>query len=826
MFIKSINLRNIRSYISQIIDFPAGSLVLAGDIGSGKSSILYSIEFALFGARRDSLSGEALLRKGCDEGSVELTFILDNKEVRIKRGLKRTSAGVMQTPGFIELNGSRINGMPTELKAIILGMIGYPKELLTKSNQLIYRYTVYTPQEEMKQILAEANDERAETLRRIFGIDKYKRIAENAAMHVKKIKEFRRELQGITTGLDEKKRELSALSEENNLVENFKKEIIPVFSAIREKKSNAREELSFLEERIKALNELKKSSDVCDARLIEIIKNRNQNRLELEAAESIIAGLKNKLNAVFLEEKKYPQIIDIEEEIVKKENEFNELSAKRNVLSERQKQTQKRILEIEQDIESRKDETAAGTEKERKYNEILEELKDKTIISDAVKNLSEKIKEIQSRTAETAARRENSHTIKQKITTLRKCPTCLQEVSEIHKERIIGEEAEKITTFDFELESLASEKQKLTEMFEEYSKKSDELNQKEREFAALSVELSNLKKLKEYIEETKILRLKLTEEKNKIFTELQKTDEKMSERIKEELLEKKQLLREIHEYNIKVKEKKHNLAMLAEKEEQKRKLNESQERLKQEVAEINNEKIKINKLIASMQNAEEMYKNKKNEFELLIEDEKRAEIRLGELNKEIEGIKKQMISLKKDIAEKEEAKKYNNHLTDVQEWIEKTFVAVVNMMEKQVMAKVYVQFSELFSGWFNLLIEEENTTVRIDESFLPIVSQNGYDISLDHLSGGEKNSVALAYRLALNKVINDMMSSIKTKDILILDEPTDGFSTEQLDRVKSVLDELKIKQTIIVSHEPKIESFVEHVIRVEKDEHVSHIVTR
>ena len=90
------------------------------------------------------------------------------------------------------------------------------------------------------------------------------------------------------------------------------------------------------------------------------------------------------------------------------------------------------------------------------------------------------------------------------------------------------------------------------------------------------------------------------------------------------------------------------------------------------------------------------------------------------------------------------------------------------------------------------------------------------------MSGGEKTSAALAYRLALNQVINNL-SNINTKDFIILDEPTDGFSSEQLDRMRLVLDELNVKQLIVVSHDPKIESFVENVIRLNKKEHVTEL---
>jgi len=67
------------------------------------------------------------------------------------------------------------------------------------------------------------------------------------------------------------------------------------------------------------------------------------------------------------------------------------------------------------------------------------------------------------------------------------------------------------------------------------------------------------------------------------------------------------------------------------------------------------------------------------------------------------------------------------------------------------------------------------------------------------------------------------MSKIKTRDLVILDEPTDGFSEQQLDKMRDVLQQLNVSQLIIVSHEQKIESFVENVIRFKKDLGVSKI---
>ena len=101
MLIKKIKLKNIRSYIGEEIEFDKGITLLSGDIGSGKSTILLAIDFALFGIRRGELSGPALLRNGCNEGYVNLNLELNNKDIFIKRTLKKSSLGINQNAGYL-----------------------------------------------------------------------------------------------------------------------------------------------------------------------------------------------------------------------------------------------------------------------------------------------------------------------------------------------------------------------------------------------------------------------------------------------------------------------------------------------------------------------------------------------------------------------------------------------------------------------------------------------------------------------------------------------------------------------------------------------------
>ena len=79
MILKKIQLENIRSYEHAEVSFKEGSTILAGDIGSGKTTILLALEFALFGLQPGQ-KGTALLRNGKDEGSVLVEFEVEGKK--------------------------------------------------------------------------------------------------------------------------------------------------------------------------------------------------------------------------------------------------------------------------------------------------------------------------------------------------------------------------------------------------------------------------------------------------------------------------------------------------------------------------------------------------------------------------------------------------------------------------------------------------------------------------------------------------------------------------------------------------------------------------
>lgn len=687
MIIKSVKLNNIRSYLNETINFPEGSVLLSGDIGSGKSTILLAMEFALFGMRRKGLSGSSLLRKGKKEGSVELCFSIDGKDIIIKRNLKTVQGEVRQDSGYILIDGMKTEGTAVELKSKMLEILGYPKELVSKSSDLVYRYTVYTPQEEMKQILADDKDARLDTLRRVFGIDRYKKIRENTQIFVRKLKETRKEYEGKISGLDEKSAEKNENEKRLNSIKEKISALNPEIKLACEKLLSKKEQISSKEGEIKLLNELRKQIDVTESELSSRLLFREKNKKLLESAEK----------------------------------QADELNAKIRMFA------------------------AHKTPAENEKKEIKEKI---TKARDGLDEASLKIKECE-------INRKNASEINEKIKKLSTCPTCLQAVDESHKKEISTQKTSDMQKIDELLKECAEKKRKWEEELKKHENKFDNLLENEK-----------------------------------------KSDEK-----------------------------KHILALLDEKNKGMSAIKSDLEEAKKEISRINANKIKLNEKMLSYKNIDDDYSRLKEELEKLQHGEKELAVRNASLLKEAEGVKSIIDSLEKDIAKKEKAKQKLNSIKELQNWLEAYFTNLVLAIEKQVMSTIYRNFNELLERWFDILIEDETTTIRLDDEFTPIIEQNGYEVDIADLSGGEKTSCALAYRLALNKVINDFIGTIQTKELIILDEPTDGFSTEQLDKVRDVLEQINMKQVIVVSHESKIETFVDSIIKIGKNEHVSNIVS-
>src|SRR3989344_1647328 len=98
--------------------------------------------------------------------------------ITVARTMRKGSA-IKQDECSIFIDGKEYKYTPTQLKAKIIDLFGYPKEAASR-NIPIFRYTVYTPQEQMKGIMADP-DARLATLRKQFGIATKGNIRNNSA---------------------------------------------------------------------------------------------------------------------------------------------------------------------------------------------------------------------------------------------------------------------------------------------------------------------------------------------------------------------------------------------------------------------------------------------------------------------------------------------------------------------------------------------------------------------------------------------------------------------------------------------------------------------
>jgi exonuclease SbcC len=680
MIIKKIILENIRSYEKEEISFNQGSTLLSGDIGSGKTSVLLAIEFALFGLQPGQ-KGSSLLRNGKDEGKVIMCLDIDGNEITIERSLKKGKS-ISQESCFLTINNERKEFSVSELKNKILSLLSYPQEFAKKQN-ILYTFTVYTPQEQMKEIILEDPEVRINTLRHIFGIDKYKRILENLSVLTSKLREEKRIKENF----------LSLLEQNVSLLELKEKQLL--------EKSQKLPELEklFQEKKLKRKEIESEKEDLSNK-----IEERNKLKSEIEKTNLVIS---NKRETIFSNKK----IID---------------------------SLEKQILEL----------------KDFHYDENFVSLKEKELLlkKEEKEKISSYLIEINSKIVSNNNKISENLSIKKKISTIDICPTCLQDVAPVYKANISNK-------LDSEI---IQSKNKIEEL---------EKLKKENEEKLKNINL-DLSKIEKEITNLQILKVKLE--------------------------------------NIK------------EKEFQISSLEKNNQNLEKDISLLEDHLSNLNKSVFDMGKFENLFQLKEKEFQNSLKEERLAEINLVELTKEIQILNQNIEEIKLNLLKYEKIKKEITYISNLENWLSKQFSSLISFIEKNVMIKLRSEFSKLFSEWFSILVPE-NFEIRLDEEFSPIIEQQDYELEYNYLSGGEKTAIALAYRLALNQVINSMFSKLKTKGLLILDEPTDGFSDQQLDKMRDVLQQLNVNQLIIVSHEQKMESFVENIIKFKKENWITKI---
>lgn len=905
MFIKSISLENIRSYKKETITFATGSTLLWGEIGSGKSTILYTIEFALFGIIKGINSYAQLLRHGEQEGKVSLSLQMkknpqqDSVETYvIERQIKKSSKGKFSSSASIIINGRKKELSTSELRHFIHELLGYPTEDVSRKFML-FRYSVYTPQEEMKQILLDDPESRIATLRKIFDLDKYKHIKDNVQFYARYIKEQISYNQAKAEGLLEKRR----LLEENQKRREDNEKQRTTLQVNREKEekalAQAQEKLQNAEEKFEKRTSLMNTK----ASLTSVLETKQKNHDELQETKkkerlslqrhvtSIVqesktvvlrcqecesAGIDSsaylsRLNQAiesckrFLSDKEgadvsapeqissytslqdtLQRLIDVLEEIQ------TTLSERKRIVQETQKTREAKREQKREELTQKENEITRAQSSIKALNDAIEKNTkryEKEVSSELVsrqedeltalrKEIAEKQKTLEERGRKREAltksiqtydyKKETAQNTIRKITELSSCPTCLQTVTDEYKRDVLSVQKELIENAQRVLTELSESKQTLQS--EENTLK-EEIERMQKKQLTLHTTYEQNKKT---LAENKKLAQEIQSDRERIVAlnrslESHKAERDKLKQMQDETYKKE---RDAYDQSIRYIERafqqvqntiytvKETLTLLRNIQERAT----SAESVSKEIADVKERIVKIEQSISELAIDSDAIRQYRDEVEAIKERVNSITVQLAELQKDKSYIDEQMQTIQKEIDEKSKAKEEFDFLSSLHSWLTDYFTKLTDVIERHVFLTIYQEFNESFRKWFEILMDSEEITVQLDSQFTPLVSINGYDAEYQHLSGGEKTAIALSYRIALNEILHRTYSGIKTRDLIILDEPTDGFSYQQIDRIQDLLDRIHCTQTIVVSHETKIESYVDTIIRVQKENHVSHVI--
>jgi len=803
MILNSIIIDNIRSYSHEEVVFPRGISLFEGDIGSGKSTILMSIEFALFGL--GSQKADSLLSKKSESGYVVLEFSVDGEKYEIKRTLKRKNSGVNQDPknSWIKIKDEILPLSPSELKQQVLKILKFNEPADPKAESKIFRYAIFTPQEAMKEVLSDSG-KRLETIRKAFGIEDYS-IAKSNSLEV----------------VNELRKKSAVLQERFGNIPELESEI-----------SESKENITKVEGIIASMSKNIEDEKLKEKKITEQIKSfqdKNSERIKLEAKKD---NLEDKI------ESSKKQFVQIEQEF---EDYTSELKQNNDRMEElvhiKRPETELSIIDITNEIrrvQKINDELIENNSDKNSITQDLSRLKevlgekinsDKQSLDDSLNDLQkEKISldkfldEITENNDKIKSQQVEKNTIisslQNEIAEFAKlgsnCPTCKQGITENHHHTLVDKKQDQVEKLKKELEEIANS-------FFESNDKSKEIKEKIENY---TLEISKIEKILPRIEEyaTKSSKLEQIEAKINEIKASQNGNYgdnpvEFLSNLKEELTEfenateqMKQILESRKKIEGKITQRK------TEFENVEKEITEHESELSQTESTLESFR-DIGEKISELEITQTTHRDKINELSGSLASSKEKK------NNESEKIQVN----EKKISESKKWQEKFKQISDIKEWFEEFFIPTISQIEKQVLLSILQNFNETYTRWYSILVEDPTKESRIDENFTPIINQDGYEQEIGYLSGGEKTSIALAYRLTLNSLMRKESESMKS-NLLILDEPTDGFSKNQLGKIRELLDELKSEQIVLVSHEKELETYVDNIFQISKENGLSKIV--
>jgi|GEM_PF-5720089 len=284
MMIESVRLTNIKSFSFAEIPFKSGVNFIKGANGTGKTTLIEAVGFALFNATATGFAGgihSYLLREGEREGEVCVRFSANGASYEVVRTV---SAEAPRRRWTIACGGEPAEGLLTDRDkvAFLQDAMGIPPEQKTDK---LFTDMIGVKQGQFKAPFEYARRSRLEYFNEIFGVADFNRARDNMAALRKNIQIKRTEIKNLTAALAETIKQLGPKTAEMEALRAGMAGLEAAYKNLEEQRRRAKEvcdlagELEALEGKIALMRE---SGE----------KRVKEAEEALRAAEAALAGLR------------------------------------------------------------------------------------------------------------------------------------------------------------------------------------------------------------------------------------------------------------------------------------------------------------------------------------------------------------------------------------------------------------------------------------------------------------------------------------------------------------------------------------------------------
>lgn len=802
MRILRLKLSNFRQYKDTEIFFPQKGLIgIVGNNGSGKSTILNAIRWALYG-RYDGVTQKQLKRLDSPNNAatyIELDFVLDGDYYRVRRDLNTSNKR-----NYIKKNKELVASGITAINEYI--------HKLLKMDEKAFENCYYAKQGEFDSLIKMNEAPRFQMISKLLNVDAIDKAAEISRKKAREVDVYIKTLEEFLT------------NETNH--EALLKDLLSKQMLLSKELKNTEEALSFCgkkhEEIKKTLAEYERKHQLF------IERNETLNKLKTEKDSLEKYSLKN-IEAELMElehiKVEYEKNFDKKNEFITANDEFQEMNALRH-----------RLIDLKRLRDELKNKKAEQNSILTTLDEVKNELK-----KDIYNNLNLYLNELQEEMEKLTKKKEtlNHKLIKQRseieflgnkyreqvneinsfdaLNENVPCPTCSQPLSKEHKIKHLANLEEEKQIIENKIRSIKKQYDDNNELLNTVNQKEVELTNKINHLQnkvrlnkqILENKLNELEtKLKQNQEEEKALSSKIKEFESSIHKDSD-SFKKYSEKYFAELQIKLNELRIIYEKMLIAEEKIKKIETLKKDKEKIKKdiedLNEEIKKTKRELKKIGFEETKFNELKNKERKIQQDYfdiKEKKNQIVFALDNLKE---KIFDCNKNIELHSKRKKELKNK--RKEHAKLM--YLNDLLKQYK------IDYLNKDISPAL----SQTMSNLIDLLTGGKYHKIDLDENFNTYLYRNNERLPISMFSEGERQLVAIVQRLAISQLLSVQIGE-KPLELIMLDEIFGSMDNERQDALIEMFQSLTrtFNQIIIVSHNEYVKDSFEHTLVIELDE--------